>query len=64
MEFNLVVKNSKGQYLDKNDEWVSAEKAWLYGSTVAFNHADVFDGKVFLRTKVREIEITPEDVGL
>ena len=61
---DLVVKNEKGEYLDYHDVWGPADKAYLYGntSTVAFTHAEELGGKVFLRTKAREIEMTLEDV--
>jgi len=39
------------------------EDAWNYSSSVAFDDADRLGGKVFLRTKIREIEVTREDFG-
>lgn len=60
---DLVIKNDKEQYLDYHNVWGPADNAYLYCfSTVPFTHAEEFGGKVFLRTKVREIEMSLEDV--
>jgi hypothetical protein len=50
---------------DIDSEWWSSKKedAWNYSSSVAFDDADRLGGKVFLRTKIREIEVTREDFG-
>jgi len=64
----FVIKNCDNQYLLSvtiDGEWWSnsIKDACNYTSSVVFDDADRLGGKVFLRTKIREIEVSREDFG-
>lgn len=71
--FNLIIKNNNNKFFlgtswssDKGEyaDWVDNKNdAQHYTSPIAFDNADKFGCKVFLRTKVRGIEVTREDFG-